>query len=367
MIRKVAYLVSTLRRTGPTNQLLYIIRNLDPEEFEAVVITLSPEPDDSMLPLFLDEGISLYTLNLGRLAGLVMGSYHLRRMLKDIQPAIIHTQGLRPDMLGLGLGEWPVVSTQRNDPFEDYPSKYGKLRGGLMAWQQMRVMHTGRNVYACSASLAQAFKEKYKLTLPYVSNGVDTNALQPADEASRLELRSRLGLPPDHPVLISVGSLIPRKNHAETVIAMQSIQTPITLVILGKGPEAAMLRAMEPDTGKLVMPGQVENVADYLKASDVFISASLGEGLPNTVLEALACGLPPLLSDIPPHREIMQGIDWPWFFPAGSGKDTLSEMLGRMMSAGTLVSSEEMHRIALSFSAERMSLAYQEIYYKLLR
>lgn len=148
---------------------------------------------------------------------------------------------------------------------------------------------------------------------------------------------------------------------------MQSIQTPITLVILGKGPEAAMLRAMEPDTGKLVMPGQVENVADYLKASDVFISASLGEGLPNTVLEALACGLPPLLSDIPPHREIMQGIDWPWFFPAGSGKDTLSEMLGRMMSAGTLVSSEEMHRIALSFSAERMSLAYQEIYYKLLR
>ncbi len=47
--------------------------------------------------------------------------------------------------------------------------------------------------------------------------------------------------------------------------------------------------------------GRVDNVHEYLGASDYFISA---EGLPNTVLEAMACGLPCVLSNIPPHEEI---------------------------------------------------------------
>ena len=52
------------------------------------------------------------------------------------------------------------------------------------------------------------------------------------------------------------------------------------------------------------MIGRVENVDEYLQASDCLLSASRSEGLPNSVIEALAWGLPVILSDIPAHREI---------------------------------------------------------------
>jgi len=50
--------------------------------------------------------------------------------------------------------------------------------------------------------------------------------------------------------------------------------------------------------------GHVENVDEYLQAADCFLSASESEGLPNAVIEALAWGLPFILSNIPAHREI---------------------------------------------------------------
>ena len=53
-----------------------------------------------------------------------------------------------------------------------------------------------------------------------------------------------------------------------------------------------------------------DSVFEHFYQSDVFISASWGEGLPVAVLEAMACHRPVILSDIPPHREIAEGVDF---------------------------------------------------------
>lgn len=50
-----------------------------------------------------------------------------------------------------------------------------------------------------------------------------------------------------------------------------------------------------------------ENSKQYYQAADILVSSSLAEGLPNTVLEAIACGMPCILSDIEPHKEIIEG------------------------------------------------------------
>ncbi|HRY99624.1 MAG TPA: glycosyltransferase, partial [Bacteroidales bacterium] len=354
MSHRIAYLVSTLRRTGPTHQLLYLIRHLDPMAFEPMVITLSPEPDDSMMELFLDEGIPVYSLRLGRLKGMLLAGTRLRSMLKDLSPAVMHTQGLRPDLLGAALQGMPVVSTQRNDPFVDYPAKYGPWKGGLMAWQQMRAVHQSRHAYACASSLAEAFARKYKIDMPFVRNGVDTDHWAPADALARARARELLGLPADAFVVLAVGSLIPRKDPISLLAALQAGDNSRILVLAGKGPEAERLRRMEPDTSRLLMPGQVDHVIDYLHAADVFISASLGEGLPNTVLEAMAAGLPVVLSDIPSHREVMQGLEWPFFFRPGSGGEGLNEALKRLEEEKDIWSGW-MRAQAMKFSARTMS------------
>src|SRR5690606_8396576 len=99
------------------------------------------------------------------------------------------------------------------------------------------------------------------------------------------------------PIFISVGSLIPRKNMKVLVEAFNvfSKASSGSLVILGGGPEMEKLRSVS--CRSIFLQGNVDNVRDYLAGCDYFVSTSLAEGLPNTVLEALAMGLPAILSD----------------------------------------------------------------------
>jgi glycosyltransferase involved in cell wall biosynthesis len=114
------------------------------------------------------------------------------------------------------------------------------------------------------------------------------------------------------------------------------------------------------------MVGFVENVEDYLGAADVFVSASLTEGCPNAVMEAMACGLPVVLSDIPPHREILAFNERAGqAFPV---KDAAA--LSRILSERAGTGCSEPSEAALSIienhlNARKMSLKYQELYAEL--
>jgi glycosyltransferase involved in cell wall biosynthesis len=359
---KIAYVVSTLRRSGPTNQLRNIIRNLNGEEFESVVITLSPEPADSMGSLFLEDGIPVLSLKKSRINGLLSGLSALRKMLRDIKADVIHTQGIRADLMALRLKEWKSVSTQRNDPFVDYLDKYGRIQGGLMGWMQMKVMIKGRNIYACSASLSSIYKKKYRLDIPYVQNGVDTDHFSLPDAENKKAARQRLGLDPDRFTIVTVGSHLPRKNHEASIIGANHCGFPLTLIILGRVPRPETLLALAAEQVEVLIPGLVSDVRPFFAASDIFVSSSRSEGLPNAVLEAMACGLPPVLSDIEQHREIFTGLDWPYFFDVDKTAQ-LGEKMGEFRAKDTKGLSDEVREIVLDrFSAAGMSAKYQKIY-----
>ena len=95
----ILYVVSNLGRCGPTNQLLNIIRNLDPEVFQPTVITLSPEPRDSLKYRYEELGIDVQSLGMSRVKGLFKSKEILRQRIKKIAPSVIHTQGIRADSL----------------------------------------------------------------------------------------------------------------------------------------------------------------------------------------------------------------------------------------------------------------------------
>ncbi len=141
-----------------------------------------------------------------------------------------------------------------------------------------------------------------------VPNGVDTSYFEPATPAQKLAARQALGLPPDAPVLGSLGRLSYQKNPEVLYrsFALFVRRHPrARLLHLGEGELEGVLTAIlqSEDLGEKVR--RVEGLADprpFYHALDGFALTSRFEGLPISALEALACDLPLVLTDAPGNR-----------------------------------------------------------------
>ena len=119
-------------------------------------------------------------------------------------------------------------------------------------------------------------------------------------------------LPPDSLILIAVGRLCRQKNYPALFQAINILKSDreVTLIVLGEGPDRPLLEKLIEDlqlNNTVHLLGHVENPYKYMAWADVFVLASLWEGLPNVMIEALACGCRVVSTDCPSGpREILQ-------------------------------------------------------------
>jgi glycosyltransferase involved in cell wall biosynthesis len=131
-----------------------------------------------------------------------------------------------------------------------------------------------------------------------VRNGIDERVFHPSTEARA----------PGGPRIGAVGRLVPEKSFDVLIAALPDVVEACpgaTVRIAGEGPERASLIA-----GGAGLPVELvglqstpASVADFMRSLDVFVLPSSFEGLPNVVLEAQACGIPVVVSDVPGMRE----------------------------------------------------------------
>src|SRR5690625_7810412 len=93
---RIMYLVSTLGASGPTNQLFNLVTNLDKKKYTPIIITLSPEPSNTLIDEFIEKEIKVKSLSLSRLKGLFKAKKKLNQIIKAYKQDIIHSQGLKP-------------------------------------------------------------------------------------------------------------------------------------------------------------------------------------------------------------------------------------------------------------------------------
>lgn len=365
MKKKILFLVSTLANSGPTNQLYGLVKNLDQDIFSISLLTLSQEPEiESSWGRFDCLGLEMDSLRLSRFEGILLAWSRLRDYIDNFKPDLVHTQGIRADILNAArIHRSRSLCTARNYPYLDYPSKFGRFRGRVMAMRHTEALRQ-INVVACSHAIATQLAT-HGIAPFVVQNGVDLDSLHPVDGTIKASLRNRLGLPQDALIVVSVGSLIPRKDMLTVTKAYQAAHLGVNsrLVVLGSGPLESDLRKLAHRN--VLLRGHVANVKDYLNAADIFISASLAEGLPNTVLEAMATGLPCILSDISSHRELQE--DDNLFFQCGDVSALSSRLLAiadeeHLSSLGC----KARRNVQKRFSVQKMAAEYQEIYHKLL-
>lgn len=131
-----------------------------------------------------------------------------------------------------------------------------------------------------------------------IPNFVDASAFRPAGPEEKAALRRALGFPSAGGLVVSVGRLAPQKGTSCLLDAWGIVSRrggDAVLAIAGDGPSRAELERHARAAGmgeRVRFLGERSDVADILRASDVFAFHSLSEGMPNALLEAMACGLP---------------------------------------------------------------------------
>lgn len=366
---RVLYVTSTLRRCGPVTVLYNIVKYLDRNEIEPVVLTLSPEPADSMLLAFRELGVTVDSLSLSRVSGFSKGPEMLRLYAKQGVPDIIQSHGIRGDVLSAtSLSGFARIALLHSNVDADYCMTYGTIKGKLMAFSHLQALRRINQVVSCSKNLARTLATSGIEHVRVIPNGVDEAKFYPCTEAYKETLREKLGIPVDRRVAVFVGHLTVLKDPETLIRGFLGCEfsSQMLLYLLGDGPLEGRCLDLTQDKSNVRLVGRVSNVIDFLHASDFFASASRTEGLPNAVLEALACGLPICLSDIPGHREFLESESSIGTMFNTGNTTSLSESLSAMYkmdlrSVRTAILGLVHHELSAAQMARRYATLYQSL------
>ncbi len=198
----------------------------------------------------------------------------------------------------------------------------------------------------------------------HIPNGVDLNHFHPAPVERSPEARRRLGLPAG-PLLAFAGRLDPQKGLHTLLAAVQPLlagEGETRLLLMGDGPQRSELEQTVQRAGlstRVVFRGLVGDVAPYLRASDIFVFPTVGEGMPNALLEAMATGLPCVASAIGGCTDIVTDGETGLLVPPGDAAAFRSALEQLLQSPelrarlGTAARATVVHRFGLERMAER--------------
>lgn len=167
---------------------------------------------------------------------------------------------------------------------------------------------------AVSESLRQDALAQGAERVRVIENGIDPTLFAPMD---RREARRSIGLPEEGPLLVSVGTLAPRKGFHLVMEAMAGLRPDLRFAIVGgAGAEGAMETELRSRASRLGLEDRVlfagprgrSELAAWYSAADVFILASGHEGCPNVVIEALVCGTPVVATRVGNVPELIEGV-----------------------------------------------------------
>ena len=304
---KVLYLITHLvKNAGPINQaynLATAFRKLPDVDFQIACIS-DEIPGNSFEDKFNQAGVKVVRFP--------HKSYEIWKCIQDIndyvkknEVDIVHSAGLRPDLVNALLGRSiKRVTTQRSELINISDSK-NKLVAKVFERIELYSIKGLDKVIACSKSLASIIESTYRIRVDYVQNSVDTDYFTPVTREEKIKIRQVLGLPCDRKIILFAGCLIARKNIDYLVSAYKNSGCNALLVLIGDNNQSYERIYKKMNNNNILFLGQ-KNPRDYVRCADFTISASLSEGLPNSSLESMACGIPMLLSDIGPHKELFE-------------------------------------------------------------
>jgi len=304
---------------------------------QSLIRRLRPAYRPQAPALEIQQGIRVYHPRFLSLPGLLrrldgvsmaMCSYFLMRRLRREGARLIDAHFGYPDGdAATRLGRWlglPVTITLRGT--EVPHSRNPALRRPLM-----RALGTAARVFSVSGSLQRLALELGvdASKTEVVGNGVDTDVFHPV---GRAVARARYGLPEQARVMISVGGLVERKGMHRVIDCMPALMVNHPdlhyLIVGGASGEGDLRAELEAQVVRLGLVGRVHFLGTLppealkwpLSAADLFTLATRNEGWANVFLEAMACGLPVITTDVGGNAEVVCRDELGSIVPFGDAK-----------------------------------------------
>jgi D-inositol-3-phosphate glycosyltransferase len=161
-----------------------------------------------------------------------------------------------------------------------------------------RILRNARTVAFVSDTVREWFTHRIDASLraETVANAVDLGRFRVASRDERRRARASLGIAADEPLVLFVGRLVPKKNLRALVAALSGVD--VRVLVVGDGPERGALAPLGDRVTRLARLPH-ERMPEAYAAADLFALPSVGEGLPLSLIEALASGLRSIVSRDP--------------------------------------------------------------------
>jgi glycosyltransferase involved in cell wall biosynthesis len=363
---KLLLLIPTLDRSGAEKQFTLLATRLPREEFDVHAVALTRSgPYEAPLR---EAGIRLTILN-KRLRIDPIALWRLRSLVGAEQPDIIHSWIFAANAYArLVTGGRPrpkiIISERCVDSW----------KSGWQLWLDRRQIGRTTRLVGNSASVAEFYAglgvpaEKLKV----IHNGVEIRTERSAD---REQILSEFQVPPQARLIGFVGRLARQKRVHDIIWAMQLLQQltdRVYLLLVGEGPERNDLIALARHMGceHLVrFAGARADAPRLIAACNVFWLASEFEGMSNSLMEAMAAGVPVVATDIPPNRELVVDGETGYLVRVGDSVG-MAQFTDRILADPALaqrLGTAGRERMRKNFSIDRMVAAHAELYREVMR
>ncbi len=370
---KVMHIITDLQVGGAEMMLSRLLAQMDPRRFENQVVSLASE---GILGAQI-RALGVQVESLGMKPGRFSAAAFLRLVsrLRSDRPDVVQTWLYHADLLG-GLaaraaGGLPVVWNLRHSSLEPGSSKRSTravvwLLARLSGWLPQRIVSC--SLRAEQLHVEMGYPPEKMLVIP---NGFDLGLFQP-DEQARREVRAELTIPPDAPLIGMAARYNPQKdfhNFLEAARSLSGKDGTVRFLLCGKGADLgnAELTGWLQEYGlkeRFTLAGLRHDMPRLMNALDIFsLSSAYGEAFPQTVGEAMACGIPCVVTDVGDSSYLVgeTGLTVP---PrdAPALAQGWEQMLGLSVAERRSLGEQARQRIQQNFSIAQITRRYEELY-----
>jgi glycosyltransferase involved in cell wall biosynthesis len=366
-MKRILFLVTGLAYGGAETQVVYLATRFKSRGWEVGVVSLIPPK--AYIEDLEKADVLVFSLDIRRKLPDPRPILRLVQIIRKWQPDVVHSHMVHANLLARivrPLAPFPVLVCTAHNIDEG-----GRLR---------EVLYRLTDPFCdLTTQVSQAGLERYvhvgavpRHKICYIPNGVDTERFKPNLE-DRLKVRKELGV--EGFVWLAVGRFDPPKDYPNMLQAFARVvhkHLNTMLLIAGDGP---LRKTMENMTRELGVEKHVKflgirrDIPQLMNAADAYVMSSEWEGMPMVLLEASACRLPIVATNVGGNAEIVLDGQTGFLVPPKS-PEALSQAMLRMMDLPEEVrekmGEQARKHIESNFSLDRIVDCWEALYYELL-